>query len=365
MIPFEWIAQADERIAPHIVRTPLTHDAARNLYVKWENRQKTGSFKARGALNKILGLEDWEREAGIVTASAGNHGQGVALAGQLTGAQVTCFVSEHAVPVKVDAIRALGAEIVAVAGGYPEAEAAGRKFAFENQKTWVSPYNDGQVIAGQGTIGLEVVDQITHPSLRPSGSNLPVQRGDCFAANARNDGGNLTYIVPVSGGGLIAGIGAALARLSPRPRLVGVQPEAAPFMHALFYRGSQDGIPDLPSLADGLTGAVESDSVTIPMVKQLVDEIVLVSEEDIARAVAFAFTEYGETIEPSGAVTIAAALREVERNACPERSRRDIPLRGNAAGYHPAPLVAIVSGGNIQPEVHARIVAEYAGEARA
>jgi len=347
MIPSEWIDQADERIAPHIVRTPLTHDAARNLYVKWENRQKTGSFKARGALNKILGLEDWEREAGIVTASAGNHGQGVALAGQLTGAQVTCFVSEHAVPVKVNAIRALGAEIVAVAGGYPEAEAAGRKFAFENQKTWVSPYNDGQVIAGQGTIGLEVMQAVGRNTIS-------------------------TYLVPVSGGGLIAGIGAALARLSPRPRLVGVQPEAAPFMHALFYRGSQDGIPDLPSLADGLTGAVESDSVTIPMVKQLVDDIVLVSEEDIARAVAFAFTGYGETIEPSGAVTIAAALREVERNACPaprgcfaKRSRRDIPLRGNAAGYHPAPLVAIVSGGNIQPEVHARIVAEYAGEARA
>ena len=319
MIPSEWIDQADERIAPHIVRTPLTHDAARNLCVKWENRQKTGSFKARGALNKILGLEDWEREAGIVTASAGNHGQGVALAGQLTGAQVTCFVSEHAVPVKVNAIRALGAEIVAVAGGYPEAEAAGRKFAFENQKTWVSPYNDGQVIAGQGTIGLEVMQAVGRNTIS-------------------------TYLVPVSGGGLIAGIGAALARLSPRPRLVGVQPEAAPFMHALFYRGSQDGIPDLPSLADGLTGAVEADSVTIPMVKQLVDDIVLVSEEDIARAVAFAFTGYGETIEPSGAVTIAAAL-------------------GGLAGT--GPKMAIVSGGNIQPEVHARIVAEYAEEARA
>ena len=322
MIPSEWIDQADERIAPHIVRTPLTHDAARNLCVKWENRQKTGSFKARGALNKILGLEDWEREAGIVTASAGNHGQGVALAGQLTGAQVTCFVSEHAVPVKVNAIRALGAEIVAVAGGYPEAEAAGRKFAFENQKTWVSPYNDGQVIAGQGTIGLEVMQAVGRNTIS-------------------------TYLVPVSGGGLIAGIGAALARLSPRPRLVGVQPEAAPFMHALFYRGSQDGIPDLPSLADGLTGAVEADSVTIPMVKQLVDDIVLVSEEDIARAVAFAFTGYGETIEPSGAVTIAAALR------------------GRVSGAGSGPKVAIVSGGNIQPEVHARIVAEYAGEARA
>ncbi|MFZ5858141.1 MAG: threonine ammonia-lyase [Chloroflexota bacterium] len=338
MIPSEWIDQADKRIAPHIVRTPLTHDAARNLFVKWENRQKTGSFKARGALNKVLSLEDWERAAGIVTASAGNHGQGVALAGQLTGARVTCFVSEHAVPIKVDAIRALGAEIIAVAGGYPEAEAAGRKFAMDNKKIWVSPYNDGQVIAGQGTIALEIVDQIAN-----------------LIGNSQID--NLTCLVPVSGGGLIAGIGAALTRLSPRPRLVGVQPETAPFMHGLFYHGSQDGIPDLPSLADGLTGAVEADSVTIPMVKQLVDELILVSEDELARAVAFAYKEYGEIIEPSGAVTIAAALRNVERNG--------ISLSGDMAGYQPTPQVAVVSGGNVQPEVHARIIADYAGEARA
>ncbi len=323
MIPLEWISQADERIAPHIVRTPLTHDAARNLYFKWENRQRTGSFKARGALNKILALEEWEREKGIVTASAGNHGQGVALAGQLTGAHITCFVSEHAVPVKVDAIRALGAEIVTVRGGYPDAEAAGRKFAIENQNTWVSPYNDGQVIAGQGTIGLELIRELS----------LDTSTVEDHAV-----------LVPVSGGGLIAGIGSALVQLASRPRLVGVQPETAPFMHGLFYHGSQDGIPDLPSLADGLTGAVEFDSVTIPMVKQLVDEIILVPEEDIARAVAFAFREYGETIEPSGAVTIAAALKGL-------------------AGSRP--VVAVISGGNIQPEVHAQIIADYPGEARA
>jgi threonine dehydratase len=325
MISSEWVKQADERIAPHIVRTPLTHDAARNLYIKWENRQKTGSFKARGALNRILAMTEDERAAGIVTASAGNHGQGVALAGQLTGARVTCFVSEHAAPVKVNAIRALGAEIVAVEGGYPEAEAAGRKFAEQNRKTWVSPYNDEWVIEGQGTVALETVDQI---------ANL-IGAGQI---------GNLTYMVPLSGGGLLAGIGLALARLSPRPRLVGVQPETAPFMHGLFYHGSQDGIPDLDSLADGLTGAVEADSITIPMVKELVDEIVLVSEEEIARAVAFAYYQYNEVIEASGAVTIAAALRNVSEKK---------------------PQVVIVSGGNIQPEVHARIVAQYAEEARA
>ncbi|MBI5933510.1 MAG: pyridoxal-phosphate dependent enzyme [Chloroflexi bacterium] len=345
MIPAEWVDQADARIAPHIVRTPLTHDAARNLYIKWENHQKTGSFKARGALNRILAMTESERSVGIVTASAGNHGQGVALAGQLTGARVTCFVSEHAAPVKVDAIRALGAQIVAVQGGYPEAEAAGRKFAEENRKTWVSPYNDEWVIAGQGTVGLEILNQLP-PSLRGgwlSRRSNPLSDGETASSLAVTmgavDRNNISIYVPLSGGGLLAGIGLALARLSPRPRLVGVQPETAPFMHGLFYRGSQDGIPDLPSLADGLTGAVEADSITISMVKALVDEIVLISEEEIARAVAFAYKEYGEVIEASGAVTIAAALRDVN------------------------PSLAIVSGGNIQPEVHARIVADYTGEA--
>jgi threonine dehydratase len=322
MIPLEWISQADERIAPHIVRTPLTHAAARNLFVKWENRQRTGSFKVRGALNKVLILEDWERENGIVTASAGNHGQGVALAGQLTGAHVTCFVSEHAVPIKVDAIRALGAEIVTMPGGYPQAEAAGREFALQQQKTWISPYNDGQVIAGQGTIGLELIDEL---------------------ALGSSQNGNHQVLVPVSGGGLIAGIGSAFVQLASRPRLIGVQPETAPFMHALYYRQTQDGIPDLPSLADGLTGAVEPGSVTIPMVKELVDEIILVSEEEIARAVAFAYVEFGEIIEPSGAVTIAAAMKRFD---------------------DADPIVAVVSGGNIQPEVHAQIVANYLQERR-
>jgi len=319
MIPHAELDLAAERIAPHILRTPLTHDAARNLYIKWENKQKTGSFKARGALNKILSLTPLERERGLVTASAGNHGQGVALACQLTGARVTCFVSEHAVPVKVNAIRALGAEIMSVPGGYAEAESAGLKYAHQNQKIWVSPYNDELVIAGQGTIGIELVSQ--NKVLKDS-----------------------SVYVPVSGGGLIAGIGVAFSRLSHRPRLIGVQPEKARFMHGLFYNNSQGGIPDLPSLADGLTGAVEEGSVTIEMVKTSVDEIVLVSEDEIARAVAFAYREYGETIEPSGAVTLAACLR----------------VEGGSG-----PRVAVVSGGNIQPEVHARIVAQFAGERHA
>lgn len=313
MIPYEWLEQAENRIAPHIYRTPLTHDAARNLYIKWENRQVTGSFKARGAFNKVLLLEAWEREVGLVAASAGNHGLGIALAGKKVGARVEVFVSENAVPAKVEAMRALGAVIHAVPGGYPEAEAAGKAYAEEKKKTWVSPYNDGQVIAGQGTIGLELFRELS--------SEIPA------------------WLVPVSGGGLLAGIGASIREQVHRPRLIGVQAEAAPFMHSLFYKDSQEDIPDLPSLADGLTGEVEHGSVTIPMVKQLVDEILLVSEDEIARAIAFAWYIYEEKLEGAGAVGLAAIL----------------------ANKLKPPAVVVVSGGNVQPEIHAEIVQRFVG----
>lgn len=322
MIPFEWISQADERIAPQIVHTPLTYDAARNLYIKWENRQVTGSFKARGAFNKVLLLEKWEREVGLVAASAGNHGQGIALAGQKAGAAVEVFVSEHAVPAKVQAMRALGAVIHAVPGGYPEAEAAGKAYAEEQQKTWVSPYNDGQIIAGQGTIGLELLNAL------PPGPST-------------QEGGESAWLVPVSGGGLLAGIGSSLRKHSHRPRLIGVQAEVAPFMHSLYYHDTQEGIPDLSSLADGLTGEVEHGSVTIPMVKQTADEIVLVGEEEIARAIAFAWYVYGEKLEGAGAVGLAAILSD------------KVKAR---------PAIVVASGGNVQPEVHAGIVERFVGE---
>jgi threonine dehydratase len=315
MIPYEWLEQAESRIASFIQRTPLTHDAARNLYIKWENRQVTGSFKARGAFNKVLLLEDWEREVGLVAASAGNHGQGLALAGNKVGAAVEVFVSEDAAPAKVEAMRALGAVIHVVPGGYPEAEAAGKAYAEEHQKTWVSPYNDGQVIAGQGTIGLELARELS----------------DEISA----------WVVPVSGGGLLAGIGSSMREQAHRPRLIGVQAEVAPFMHSLFYNDTQDGIPDLPSLADGLAGEVEHDSVTIPMVKQSVDEIILVTEEEIARAIAFAWNIYEEKLEGAGAVGLAAILSG------------KIKMR---------PALVVVSGGNVGTETHAEVVQRFLGE---
>ncbi len=312
MIPSEWIDQAALRIASHIRRTLLTNDAELNIYLKWENQQVTGSFKARGALNKVLALEKWEQAAGLVTASAGNHGQGVALAGNLVGVPVIVFASNHAVPSKVDAMRELGAEVRFVEGGYELAEATAIQYADEKKQVWVSPYNDGQVVAGQGTIGLELL------------ADLPLER-------------KLTLVVPVGGGGLLAGIGAALERQPSRPRLVGVNAEASAFMCALYQRGSQEGVLDLPTLADGLSGAVEAGSITIPLVWKYADGILTVSEEEIGRAIAFAWQKYRQVIEGSGAVGLAAVL----------------------AGKVKPPAVVVITGGNIQPEVHAELCRKY------
>ena len=312
MIPRDWIEQAAVRIAPHVRVTPVTYDERRNIYFKWENCQVTGSFKVRGAFNKILSLRPWERSKGLVTASAGNHGQGVALAGMFAHTQVAVFVSEHAVPAKVDAMRALAAQIRMVVGGYADAEKAAIKFAGENYAIWVSPYNDPQVVAGQGTIGLELASQI------------PLSR-------------EMTVVVPVGGGGLISGIGSALADLPVRPKLVAVQSRASRFMHELYRRGSQEGVVDLPSLADGLSGAVEDKSVTIQFVRELVDDVLLVTEEEIAQAIAFAWREYEQQIEGSAAVALAAVLN----------------------GTIKRPAVVIMTGGNIQASVHADLVARY------
>jgi threonine dehydratase len=312
MIPTEWFHEAQERLKAHIDITPLTYDANLDAYMKWENHQITGSFKARGALNKILSLSTWEQERGFVAASAGNHGQGVALAARKVKAKAKIFVSEHAVPTKIHAMRKLGAVVILVRGGYGEAEAAGWAYAKDSAANWISPYNDGQVIAGQGTIAIELLKQ--NPALAGA-----------------------VWIVPVGGGGLISGIGCVLASEAPQSLLIGVQSVASPYFHAIFKTGSQEHIAELPSLADGLAGPVESEAITIPIVQKTVKDILLVTEAEISHAVAYAWQHYQERIEGSAAVTLAAVL---------------------AGKIAQRPLVIILSGGNIQPEVHRQLVGD-------
>ncbi len=313
MIPEEWLDQAVERLTGRVEQTPFIYDEDNELYIKWENHQVTGSFKARGALNKVLSLQPVELENGLVAASAGNHGQGVALAAQIVGAKAIVFASEHAVPAKVQAMQALGADVRLVAGGYAEAEQTAMQFAAAQHAAWISPYNDGQIIAGQGTLGLEMLAQL---GSRPA----------------------LVCLAPAGGGGLVAGIGAAFSRAPHRIALVAVQSEASPFLHAIYQNGVQDHVVESDSIADGLSGPVENDSLTIPMVRRCVDGFELVSEEEIARAIAYAWKRYHERIEGSAAVTLAAALT----NKVAER-----------------PAIVTITGGNIQPELHEQICARW------
>jgi len=313
MIPYEWLDQAEERLVGKVIRTPVIHDSKLDIYLKLENLQRTGSFKFRGALNRVMTLTGEERKQ-IITASAGNHGLGVAHAVQITGGKATIFVSDHAVPLKVDAIRQTGAEIREVPGGYGEAEVAGKSYAQKNGGTWISPYNDGQVIAGQATVGMELIEQMEGIDLQ-------------------------TIIIPTGGGGLFAGISLAYKKTGKMVRFVGVNPSESNFFYSLFTRGSQDGVADNPTLADGLSGAIEPLSITLPILKQSDSHVISISEEKIREAIRYSWWNYGQRIEGSAAIALASAIFG------------DVTER---------PAAVILTGGNIQPDVFdSLIVGKY------
>jgi len=313
MIPQEWLEEARRTLLNKVRITPVTFDPDLRSYIKWENRQITGSFKIRGAWNKVANLLPWERDRGLVTASAGNHGQGVAYAAREFGSSTIIFASDHAVEAKVKAMQALGAEVRFVSGGYADAETAGLAFAQETGRTWVSPYNDGQVIAGQASIGFELVEQI-----------------DPFDVQS--------VIVPVGGGGLVCGVAMALRSQGQNCQIIGVQSEASSFMHAVFHGNPQDSVVEWDSLADGLTGKIEANSITIPGTREMADEILLVSESSIEEAIRYAWERHHEIIEGSAAVPLAAVMS------------------GKISAY---PAIILISGGNIQPSLHKSILSRH------
>jgi threonine dehydratase len=298
------ITAARQRIKSLVVETPLVawDDG---LWLKCENAQVTGSFKLRGALNKILQLTARELATGVVAASAGNHGQGVAYAARLVGARATIVVPDDAVRRKIDAIRGMGAEVVEVPGGYGAAEVAGRRMAGERGAVWVSPYNDPDIISGQGTIGLELLEQL--------GETPDVE-----------------VFVPVSGGGLVSGIGLALRAEERRFTVFGAQAEHAPFMHAYVHGQDPRQVVEKPTLADGLSGPIEEGSLTLELARDVMREVWLVPEAEIIEALRYAWLGHRLSMEPSSAVALAAARRR----------GRDTPrIR-----------VVVVSGGNVAPE---------------
>lgn len=279
-----FLAQQTIRGIAHV--TPLLPAAALSaqtgaaVHLKLETMQPIGAFKIRGAANRLLHLTDDEKARGVVTASTGNHGRAVAYVARHIGVPATVCLSELVPANKVAALRQLGAEVIIHGRSQDEAEARANELAAARRLTMVHPFDDPHVIAGQGTIGLELLQAL--PAVD-------------------------TVLVPLSGGGLIAGIALALKASSPAIRVVGVSMARGPVMARSLAAGRPLQLPEEPTLADSLQGGIGLDNRhTFRMAQALVDDVVLVSEDEIAAAMAYALRELRLVVEGAGAVGIAA-----------------------------------------------------------
>ncbi len=320
-IPLEEISRAKSRIKEFIIEnTPVVmcrglEDLGHpNVHLKLENLQVTSSFKVRGAANALCRTAASSRKPGrtIITASAGNHGQAVALVAQELGMKAMIVVPETTPMVKIARIREHGPELVLHGATFDEAEQYAKKLAQVRALDYLSAYNDPRVIAGHGTIGLEVLAQL----------------GDVDR-----------IIVPVGGGGLISGISSAVKQLHPRVEIIGVESEASPAMYKSISAGKLINVSVKDSIADGLSGNIEPGSISFGITKRCVDRMVLVTEESIRKAIRLLWEKDGQVVEGAGAVTVAAML---EKKVPP--SEKD--------------TVAIISGGNIDIDLFRAVLAE-------
>lgn len=279
------IYEVKERIKPYIVHTPLLRARAMEdifgcqVYLKPEMFQVSGAFKMRGALNRILLLSQEEKERGIICSSSGNHGKACATVGQMTGTRVVVVLPEDIQQKRREAIENLGAEVL-LGADYRKRYQMVQEAVQKNGYTIVHPYEDYEVMAGQGTIGLEILEDLPEVD---------------------------TIIVPVGGGGLIAGIATAVKEIRPNTKIIGVQSEAsAPYVES-FRVGHPVEVTSAPSLADGLTGAKPGIN-PYPIIEKYVDDLVSVTEADIRKAVKLVAEQAKLIAEPSSCVGIAAVL---------------------------------------------------------
>jgi threonine dehydratase len=285
---FERITQAHEAIRPQVPVTPLERSSALSarlgceVLLKCEHLQPTGSFKVRGATNKIRLLGADARRAGVITASTGNHGQAVARAGALAGVPVTVYVAASAARSKMDAIRRLGADLSVIDGTTLDAELAARRCASEQGKTYVAPYNDLDVMAGQGTLGVELSEQA--PQLD-------------------------AVFISVGGGGLIGGVGTAIEHLSPSTQVVGVWPENSPCLLRALEAGHLFEVPESPTLSDGTAGGIEPGSVTFPICQSVIDATLTVTESEIATAMREVAAADHWMVEGAAGVALAGLVK--------------------------------------------------------
>ncbi len=309
--------EARKAIGDSIRRTPLVESeflsrfCDASVHLKLENLQITNSFKIRGALNRILHLSEEEKRRGVITASAGNHAQAVAIATEKLDLPAKILVPRNTPQIKIDKIKKHQVELILYGDVYDEAEEKAIELARQEGLTYVSPYNDQFVIAGQGTIGLEILE------------DLP---------------GVNTIIVPVGGGGLVSGIAVAVKSTNPSVEVVGVQSESSPVIYESLRAGRIVTCEMRESIAEGLHGGIEKGSMTFDIIRRHVDAVLLVREETIRKAVYLLWRQEKQVVEGAGAAAIAPILE-----------RRNL-FKGKT-------IVAVLSGGNIDNKLFQEILA--------
>jgi len=290
---FPSIVAAHKRIRSHILQTPLfpstylSELSGGNVYFKLESEQYTGSFKARGALNKILATPTSEYSKGFITASTGNHAQGFARALQIAGATGTIYLPEGASPAKIEALKSYPAELKFHGTDPLTTELYAKKVAQEEGKIWVSPYNDPLIIAGQGTMGVEILEQATEP---------------------------IDYVLGcVGGGGMMSGVATYFKHASPATKIIGCLPSNSPEMYLSVQKGEVVVIENpLDTLSDGSAGGLEVDSITFDICKNYIDQYCLATEAEIARCIQWMAQKHHKIIEGAAAVAIASFSKEIE-----------------------------------------------------
>jgi threonine dehydratase len=288
------VEAAAERIRPYVRETPIEESrvlgraGGARVYMKMENLQATGSFKLRGAMNKLLSLTPAERASGVVTASSGNHGAAVACGLEALRIPGVIYVPENASPAKVANIRSYGAEVRTHATDSGLTEIFARRYARDNGRTYISPYNDPLVIAGQGTIGSELARQLESVD---------------------------ALFVALGGGGLISGIAGYLREIGRRVDVVACSPENSAVMHHSVRAGRILEMESMPTLSDGTAGAVEPGAITLDLCRTYVDRYVLVSEEEIKEGMRLVIDHHHTLVEGAAGVAVAGYLKEKDRCA--------------------------------------------------
>jgi threonine dehydratase len=293
MVNLKDIEAAQQEIAPYIKSTPLVHSqflsdlCSGNVYLKLENLQVTRSFKIRGVMNKLLHLTPQEKTQGVITASAGNHGQAVAFGAQKLGFKAKIVVPTPTPKIKIDGIKQYGAELLLYGETYTEAERKAKELAQTEGRLYISPYNDERIVAGHGSIGLEILQE--HPETD-------------------------IIVVPVGGGGLISGISIAAKSVKPTVQILGVQSTATPIMFESLKAGAivKAHRHEPKTVAEGLSGGIEKGSITFSIVQQHVDEVFLVREQEIRHAVYLVWENEKLVVEGSAATAVALVVENKE-----------------------------------------------------